>query len=238
MGKIMTGNVPAYVEVYNSLYSDIMNNVYLEGDHLPSEHTLAEKYGVSRNTLRQALAILCEDGLVLRSQGKGTIIAKREDSRFNGRIVNPMTYMCQAEIDDMEFRYNFGPPTDIGRTKLGLGKSETVLASTNVYKSKGTPVGYSFIQIPTAVLPELDVDISDESMLENLIEEKVFNASAKGNMSIKLISSNEEESDILNIPQETSLLLLETILFNNVHQPFSRCKFYIIPEFYKLEFQI
>lgn len=70
MGKLLAGNVPVYIEVYNSLYSDIMNNVYLEGNQLPSENALSEKYGVSRNTLRQALAILCEDGLVIKSQGK------------------------------------------------------------------------------------------------------------------------------------------------------------------------
>ena len=35
MGKMLTGSLPAYIEVYNSLYSDIMNNVYLEGEQLP-----------------------------------------------------------------------------------------------------------------------------------------------------------------------------------------------------------
>lgn len=69
------GKVPVYVGVYNALYSDIMNGVYLENEILPGETALAEHYGVSRNTLRQALAILSEDGLIIRSQGKGTLVA-------------------------------------------------------------------------------------------------------------------------------------------------------------------
>ncbi len=238
MGKLLAGNVPAYIEVYNSLYSDIVNNVYLEGEQLPSENSLSEKYGVSRNTLRQALAILCEDGLVIKSQGKGTIIAKREDSKLNGQIVNPMTNMCKCPVDDIELHYNFAPPTDIGRAKLGLNRSEIVLASTNIYKSGQIPIGYSFIQIPTSVFETLDVDISNDAMLEDLIENKIFSVSSKGNVTIQLVSSNEEESRILKIPEETPLLLSELILFNQAHQVFSRCKFYMLPEFYKIEFQI
>lgn len=57
-------------------------------------------------------------------------------------------------------------------------------------------------------------------------------------MSVQLIASNEEESRILEVPEGTPLLLSELILFNHAHQAFSRCKFYMLPEFYKMEFQI
>lgn len=238
MSKILAGNVPAYIAVYNSLYSDIVNNIYLEGEQLPSENTLAETYGVSRNTLRQALAILCEDGLVVKSQGKGSIIAKREDSKLSGKIVNPMTHMCKNPIDDIELHYNYAPPTDICRTKLNLSKSELVLASTNIYKSNNISVGYSFIQVPTSSFEKLDVDTSNETALEDLVERKIFDASSKGNLCIKFIFSNEDESKILEISEGTPLMLLEIILFDHAHQAFSRCKFYMLPEFYKPEFQI
>lgn len=238
MGKLLVGNVPAYIKVYNSLYSDIINGIYLEGTQLPSENALSEKYGVSRNTLRQALAILCEDGLVIKSQGKGTTIAKREASTLSGQIVNPMTEMCKTSIDDIELHYNFAPPTDIGRMKLGLGKSEIVLASTNIYKSAHVAVGYSFTQIPTSTFEALDVDISNDAALEDLIERKIFDVSSKGDLTVQLISSNEEESRILEIPEESPLLLSELILFNHAHQAFSRCKFYMLPKFYKMKFQI
>ena len=238
MGKVLTGSIPAYIEVYNSLYSDIVNNVYLEGEQLPSENALSEKYGVSRNTLRQALAILCEDGMVIKSQGKGTTIARREDSKLSGQIINPMTNMCKSAIDDIELHYNYAPPTDIARAKLCLGKSEIVLASTNIYKSNQTVVGYSFTQIPASVFEALDVDISDDSVLEDLIEQKIFHASSNGNLNIQLVFSNEEESQILKVPEKTPLLLSELILFNHAHQPFSRCKFYMLPEYYKMNFQI
>ena len=74
-----TTGVPAYVEIYNSLYADITGGVYPAGECMPGEIALAQKYQVSRNTLRQAMAILCEDGLLIRSRGKGTLVAQQQD---------------------------------------------------------------------------------------------------------------------------------------------------------------
>lgn len=112
-----------------------------------------------------------------------------------------MTNMCKCSIDDIELHYNYAPPTDIGRTKLNLGKSEIVLASTNIYKSNQVPVGYSFTQIPASAFEALDVDISNDSALEDLIEHKIFDVSSKGNMSVQLIASNEEESLNCAVPR-------------------------------------
>ncbi|WP_285825861.1 hypothetical protein [Schaedlerella arabinosiphila] len=91
-----------------------------------------------------------------------------------------MTNMCKCSIDDIELHYNYAPPTDIGRTKLNLGKSEIVLASTNIYKSNQVPVGYSFTQIPASAFEALDVDISNDSALEDLTSTKYLMFPPKG----------------------------------------------------------
>ena len=77
-----TDKIPAYVAIYNILYSDIINSVYEDGSRLPSETALAERYEVSRNTIRLALAILNEDGLIQKSQGRGTVVTNRGNGEF------------------------------------------------------------------------------------------------------------------------------------------------------------
>jgi GntR family transcriptional regulator, arabinose operon transcriptional repressor len=52
------------------------------GDPLPSENTFVEQLGVARNTVRQAITSLQEEGLVRRVQGKGTFVESNVRSKL------------------------------------------------------------------------------------------------------------------------------------------------------------
>lgn len=236
--QLYRNHIPSYVSVYNALYSDIMNDVYLNNELLPSEAFLAEKYGVSRNTLRQALAILSEDGLILKSQGKGTLVTKENIQFEHNKISNPMLTLCTQPIDDITTHYNFNPPTDIARTKLGLNKSDLVLASTNIYKVNDKSVGYSFVQIPVKVFQDLNIDLNVEESISTLINNTIFEVASRTKFSIQLVLANEIETEYLGIQEGTPLLLMESIYYNATAEAFARYKFYFNPEFYKLHFQM
>ncbi len=232
------GKIPTYLGVYNALYSDITGGVYSENEHLPGEAVLAEKYGVSRNTLRQAMAILCEDGLIARSQGKGTIVLAPRDLPVNPRPENPMLSLARLPVDNIRLQYNYGPPTDIARNKLSLERSDIVLACDACYCSGGKVVGYSFHQIPTRFFGELGLDLSAANAVEELVTRRIFTHAERWSMTIKLVFANEMERDFLEVEEGRPLILLETLLHQSSGEAFARCKFYCLPEHYHLQFQI
>ena len=59
-----------HVKVYDHLYSMIKDGAFPAGSQLPSEPDLAVQMDVSRMTLRKALSLLREDGLIQNIQGK------------------------------------------------------------------------------------------------------------------------------------------------------------------------
>lgn len=62
---------PEYPAIANKLKQEILNGTFNNKDKLfPSENSLAQKYNVSRATLRKALEILKNEGLIEKSQGK------------------------------------------------------------------------------------------------------------------------------------------------------------------------
>lgn len=63
-----------YQEVAKDLVNKIFSKVYT--DKLPSEGELLEEYEVSRNTIRNALGILYNQGLIKRIQGSGYFITQ------------------------------------------------------------------------------------------------------------------------------------------------------------------
>lgn len=58
----------------NRLRDEIMSNL-APGDKLESEQTLADRYGVARNTMRKAIAQLREEGILASRHGRGTFVA-------------------------------------------------------------------------------------------------------------------------------------------------------------------
>lgn len=79
---------PLYLRVRDSLLAAIEDGTYAPGATIPSELELAELYGVSRPTVRQALALLAEEGVVVRRRKRGTIVADRTlESHFVEQLV-------------------------------------------------------------------------------------------------------------------------------------------------------
>lgn len=68
------GAMPLYLRFNASIRQAIEQGVLSEGDFLPSERHFTDRLGISRITVRKALACLEEDGIIGRSRGYGTFI--------------------------------------------------------------------------------------------------------------------------------------------------------------------
>lgn len=68
------GRAPLYASLAGLLERDIRNGRFEPGSILPSEKELTERHGVSRQTVRQALRVLREQGLISSHPGIGTIV--------------------------------------------------------------------------------------------------------------------------------------------------------------------
>lgn len=67
-------SVPLYYQLANLLTEKIISHELATGDRLPTEVELVEQYGISRITVRQALRLLEEEGLIRREVGRGTFV--------------------------------------------------------------------------------------------------------------------------------------------------------------------
>ena len=66
------------------------------GDKLPTERMIQQNFGVSRQTVRSALKVLIERGLLYNVQGSGTYVAERTDATYIPRV--------DTFVDDMRRR--------------------------------------------------------------------------------------------------------------------------------------
>lgn len=66
--------IPLYKQIKNRIVADIRNQVYKPDSKIPTQEEFAQKYGVSRVTVRQAIVELVQSGVLYTQRGKGTFV--------------------------------------------------------------------------------------------------------------------------------------------------------------------
>ena len=82
MNTTLTTHTPGqsrYGTLALALRDRILQGEWAPGEVIPAESTLAQSYGVALGTIRQALSLLVEDGVLQRRHGKGTFVTKGVD---------------------------------------------------------------------------------------------------------------------------------------------------------------
>jgi len=82
-------------QIADQIRSSILNGDFTPGDKLPPERELAEMFGVSRPSVREALNMLASSGLVESYQGGGTVVK----SLVEPAAGNPLAEMIRIEGD-------------------------------------------------------------------------------------------------------------------------------------------
>jgi len=99
-GPVLTGSgVPLHRQLFLVLHDEIDRGVLAPGDALPTEQTLGDQFGVSRITVRRALADLAEQGYIERRQGVGSFV--REHAPADPSVVSGsyMDGLRQAQFE-------------------------------------------------------------------------------------------------------------------------------------------
>ena len=81
---------PLHWIISEKLRDEIETGVYSPGELLPSEFDLGKLFGVSRTTVRKAIANLIAQGLVYTQQGKGAFVQQQQKISFS--LTNPLTF--------------------------------------------------------------------------------------------------------------------------------------------------
>ena len=76
--------IPPYRQMHAILKEKIVSGEILPGKLLPSELSLEEEYGISRDTIRKAVSLLRDEGLVETAQGLGIAVVDPESDSSKG----------------------------------------------------------------------------------------------------------------------------------------------------------
>ncbi|MGV9797825.1 GntR family transcriptional regulator [Mycobacterium sp. NPDC003449] len=101
--------VPLHRQLFLVLHDEIGRGVLAAGDALPTEQSLGDQFGVSRITVRRALADLAEAGLIERRHGVGSFVTTRGSVRHHGSGGSYLDELRQVEFETDVDIIEFGP---------------------------------------------------------------------------------------------------------------------------------
>jgi GntR family transcriptional regulator len=210
--------MPLYVAVYDVIYGLIANGELKEGDQIPTENFFAEYLSVSRSTVRMALLVLQEDGLLYTQHGKGTFVGKiNRDSglKMSGLNLSPKNIIQIAgkEYSSSEGSFRMVTYDNFLASKLNPASDEKVGLVSQVHLADGEPVALSqsfFIAREDFLKPNLSFDKANQ-MLDRWIKQK----KNRIEYTFAPVVSTEDKKDLLGVGQSKALLLIRCEVFGD-----------------------
>ncbi|MCC0809272.1 phosphonate metabolism transcriptional regulator PhnF [Methylobacterium sp. W2] len=144
------GGLAAWRQIADALAGEIRSGALARGAQLPAESALAARFGVNRHTVRRALGVLAEDGLVRTTQGKGSFVEQ-------GPIPYPIGPRTRfSEIVTRTGREAWGDliaaatvPADAGWAEaLGIAPGAPILELHTVHRADGAPISTARTCLP------------------------------------------------------------------------------------------
>jgi GntR family transcriptional regulator len=142
----MTQRETVATRTREELLRDLLDGRYSHGTKLPNEEALAQRFGVSRATVREAVSGLVEAGYVTRRHGSGTYVTGNLPRRHALDMSVSYTRMIKEAgmepglvVLDRSERPASGEET----RALRLAPGELVLAVERIRTADGRPVVYS-----------------------------------------------------------------------------------------------
>jgi DNA-binding GntR family transcriptional regulator len=178
-------NTPAYQRIAAGLRAQIMAGELAPDAQLPTEHEIAERWGVARQTARNGIAVLVSEGLVVARRPLGHFVRRREhmdyrlqeESRLAARpemdvFVNQITTEGRAPSQSIEVALIEAPPDVANRLRVPVG--ELVVARRRVRYINGEPLNINDSHYPldvvkdSAIMSPADVKIGTNQLLADL----------------------------------------------------------------------
>jgi GntR family transcriptional regulator len=199
-------------QVREGLLDDLIAGRLVPGDKLPNENELADRFAVSRATVREAVGGLLEAGYLARRHGSGTYVTSAPRSRHALDTTVSYTAMIRdAGYEPGVTVLNKGvrAPNEGERELLGLPAGETVVEIERVRLADRRPVIYSLDRVPLALANDVESDALNNSLYLMLgsIGHPVARASAR----LLPVLADERLGRLLEIEVGAPLLHIDQI---------------------------
>lgn len=228
-------SVALYQQLINEIKESIQSGELKAGDRLMTEGEFSKAYDVSRITVRKAIEVLVEEGILIKKQGIGTFVAEKKLTR-DASIFMGFTESCLIDNKVPSSKLisaDLTGASGVDQRDLNLEEGEMVIRVRRLRYCDGAPTILEENHFPQKYAFLLGTNL-ENSLYEILEEHNVIVAAGKRRISICF--ATKEESELLQVNEKDALLLMKDICVDSQGDVIHTCKSVINPQLYDLNF--
>lgn len=197
-----------YYQIYESLKKDVANKIYKTGDKLPSENHLSKRFEVNRHTVRRALQILKNEGILFSKRGSGVIV---QDTKFKYKIgkrvrfsqnITNENYIPKTKIIRSEIR----KASKIEADNLKINSRDEILLIETTGKINNIPTILTKRTIPNKRFPSFLKIFQKELSVTQTLKLLGINDFVRSNTNIIAELADSIQANLLNCKINSPLL--------------------------------
>lgn len=210
---------PAYAQLTSILRQSMAEGLLRPGDQLPSEAQLVERYGVSPMTVRRAINLLVDQGVVIAEQGRGTFVkpvtmsaATFQLGQLENLFGNAVVQLLEARIVTADER--------VAR-KLAIAAGKRTIFIRRLLWNEGEPAFYHreyLIYDPTRPIVEAELEVT---ALQQLFSGSSASLLKHGEISLEATLLDAEEARLLKVAQPQAAFCFEHLFYDFENCPVS-----------------
>ena len=149
--------MPRYHQIAQALRDRIRSGDIAPGERLDNQRRLAEDFGVTLMTLRQALEVLEREGLIMRRHGLGTFVAlpSVDYDILNFRAFAGDLSAVGEDVATRFLRSHFGPADRLAARELTLAPGARVFVLERLRLVDGRPTSFQVSHLSAALGEEV-----------------------------------------------------------------------------------
>jgi GntR family transcriptional regulator len=213
--------IPLYYQLAEQLKEQIQSGKLKPGVQLPSERELSEQVGISRMTVRQAIAYLVRDGALVVKQGIGTFVAEPKLAHdtlhllgFTEDIIRRGGVVMSRVLEQATVI----PPASVA-IGLNLEPEEMAVKIVRLRLSGEMPLLLETVFIPVALCPGLEYEDMATKSLYALLEQVYGLRLIRARQTLEATTANDYESELFGIEPGTAMILLEGVTYLEQDRP-------------------
>lgn len=213
--------IPLYYQLETILRRRIMAGDFSPDTPLPSEEMLGQEYNVSRITVRQALAALETDGLILRRRGKGTFVVKKASSVETPKLTGSMEDLILMGVQTSTKILSTSvvePPENI-RKLMELEDHERVYRIEKVRSVEKSSFSYVINYLPCRIGDKMKMDSLKIKPLLMILEEDLEIRVDEADQTIESTVADAHVAPLLEIRVGDPLLKVERTVYDVKGRP-------------------